>query len=195
MIRRIQAGCLIFSLCFFAIFSEAAERDVQAEKSGGTDRFNFRIAPLNLLVSSVNVDLGYRVSEHFVVGPQLGIINFNFFDASVKGSSVGLTGQYYFDPAFTDSWYLALGLNTGSFEITSKNSAGTKATAKVSGTTLQYGGGYHWFWPSSFNLSLGLHLGSSNVSKVEINYSDGTKEDVSVPGASLGLGFMIGWTF
>lgn len=170
---------VLLTLVFGTTFATAAP----------TDTMNFTFSPFAVLFGLINGSLDYKLDDHFTAGPMLAYWNGSTGDLSVKLSSFGARGTYYFNSVFTDGLYVGATIGSTSFNIKT-------ATSEISFNGIGYGirGGQHWFW-DSFNLNLGLNLGMSSKSKLTYTDDAGNTQEQPVPGMGVGLDFAIGYTF
>lgn len=168
---------------------------VQAQtdsKSTSSDKsWNVTFNPLAFLVGVINADLDFALNDNWTVGPQFATFNFKLGDVKAEGSAFGGHARYYFSGVFNDGFYGYGALGTASFKLEDETNGDN---AKASGTTLELGGGYHWFW-ETFNLRLGLSLAGAGVGEVEIKDAGGNVTDTVTPRVNTGLDFAIGFAF
>lgn len=156
--------------------------------------WNFRFNPLTVLIGGLDLALDYKVNENITVGPTLTYINLKSSNIDVKGSGFGVKANYFFDGVFRDGFYADAGVGTTSLDANAKYSSGDSLSANSNGTVITVGGGYAWFW-ESFNINLGLQLGRTSVTKIEIKDSNGVVKDSYSPGGGGGIDFKFGFVF
>lgn len=159
------------------------------------DSWNLRFSPVGLLMGMIAAEVDYKVTENVVVGPSFLSWNITRNNLSMSASGFGVQGAYYFNPVYTDSFYVGGTFTSFSVSASDTDAYGNKASASASGTGLGFKGGYHWFW-DSFNLNLGLVASSSSMSNVQIKDTNGNVVSKhSSPGTSKGMDFAVGFTF
>lgn len=168
----------------------------ESKSSSDSRSFNIQTSPIALLIGMVNGELDYKINENIVVGPVFAYWNATIFDVKVVATSFGAQAKYYPDGLFTDGYYFGGKVASSSFELTAEDDiTGDELSAEASGAMFGVMGGYHWFW-ESFNINLGLLMGSNSVGKVEVKDSNGNvEEEYDSSGVATGLIFNMGFVF
>ncbi len=164
-------------------------------ESASNEIWNIRLSPFAFLLGALNAQVDYRLDDNWTAGPNFLYWNGSLLDWKVKATGFGASAKYAFDGAYSDSFYLGGGLGFSSVEV-SIVSLGVTYTGSATGTGIIATGGYQWFW-DNFNLNLGLTLGTSSVSDIEVKDSNGGKynESSNAPSSSTGLDFLMGYKF
>lgn len=173
----------------------AAENQPAASASSNVSKdWNFRFGPVGLLIGLVNLEMDYKINNKFTIGPSLAFWNLKLLDVTIRASSIGVQGRYFFDEVYTDSWY-GLGKIQASKVKAEIEDNGVVYTGEGSGGGLSLGLGYHWFWDSSFNMNLGFGVNTSTTKvKVKDSLGNAYKDDAAADGGSF-LEFTLGWIF
>ncbi|MBL7714389.1 MAG: hypothetical protein JNL01_02910 [Bdellovibrionales bacterium] len=102
---------------------------------------NLEFHPLYLFFGLTWVNLGFKVSDRFTLGPSVANLTFNFLGSRYSGTVFGLNGTFYLSQpgAFKDGWDVSLETLFG-------------ANGTIIGSTIGYG----WFWNNGINMYLGL---------------------------------------
>lgn len=188
---------LFTATLLFALEGKAQVPD--SEKSlatrGSGNNMNFRFSPLGLLVGILNGDLQFKMSNQWTMGPSALVWNLKVPDITLNATGAALSGMYYFDEVFEDSWYVSPAV--GYISLTTKEKENLiDYEGNYTGLHMALGAGYIWHW-ESFNLSLGanwFYLLSGNISKKDA--AGNPKEDSSLAGIpSVRFDFMMGFTF
>ncbi len=154
---------------------------------------NVLVNPLALLAGP-NVQVDFRVSDNWTVGPQLLYINRTLGDYDIHAFSAGMNATYYYDKVFTSGWYTQGGLGYSAVKLTAGRTTNSEAYSSTNQVYLHGMGGYHWFL-GDFNLRLGAGL-TAGVGHSEHRDGNGN-ETGNGPSAPIGLAAeaSLGWTF
>jgi hypothetical protein len=198
---------LLTSLFVFAVIS-ATYQDAAHAKSGASAassdaNVNLRLSALGLLVGMLNVDVDFKISNEWTVGPSISFWNYDYDTTLYSGDKLrvetavlGVRGTWSKNGAFRTGLYVSPMLKI----VAARASGTSKATgASVSGSArgpiLVGVVGYQW-WFDNFNVNIGggLAVGASSA-KVEV--SDGTTSSTAETSRTAGLALdgMIGYTF
>lgn len=180
--KRTFAAFLLLICCSNSVYAES------------TDSLNFRFGPLATVFGVADMNLDYRLSPSWTLGPSFSYLNLRLLDVQLRGMSFGVEANYFISGAFRNSAYIDFGFATTDIEASAKSSTGEIASATANGMNYFVGGGYHWFW-GSFNLNLGLNVGTTSIGTLEIRDSTGAKVETTQPNLSTGVDFRIGFTF
>ena len=167
---------------------------VSAAHATEEDRWNVMTNPLLLLLGP-NVQVDYRLEDHWTVGPQVFYVNRTLGDYDLRAFSAGVNANYYFATALTHSWFVQGGAGYSSVHLEGDDSKyGDRLSGSSSGVYAKGVGGYHWFW-GDFNLRLGAGV-TYQSSRVVLRDRNGDQAKAS-SGASLSLAgeASLGWTF
>lgn len=155
------------------------------------DRFNITSNTLGHFIGFFNLELSYKISDHWTLGLTNADGKTKSGDIELSGYTTGIITRRYFSPAFDkNSWYLVASADKRNLFANT-----TDINKTYSGVYKDWvysaGAGYHWFW-DSFNISFGL-LGS-NQTPLKLKDSNGNEyKDQMNP--SLGIDFTIGGKF
>jgi hypothetical protein len=177
---------------------------VQNDSGDTVEKFmNVKVTPIGLIIGYVNIDVDFKVSSRWSVGPTASYWHWN--DAgSINGSDIGLTmyavgvrGNWYKQGTYRTGFYISPLIQYLSATATARsNNTDISATASTSVFSSIFG--YHWFW-DSFNLALGggpsLELGKANVTINDGNSTTTTSDYARQNTLGLVGEFMLGWTF
>jgi hypothetical protein len=155
-----------------------------------------RTSPILLVAGGTNAEIDFKVSENLSVG--VGGLSWSaeLLDVEFTVTEAHARFDYWFSGAFKQGWYANAGYSTMSMDLKTKDIFGTEFEGEVSGSGVILGMGYHWQW-ESFHMELGYQLANYSFdSKLELEASDGSTEEESIPsGTSGGLEFNLGWVF
>lgn len=196
---RKKCSTLLIAVLIFSF----AKMEVASAESSSSSTANFRFAPLSLLIGWLNLDLDFKVSQDWTVGPTVGIWKTAIEDSlfvdnklNLERNAVGVRAVWSESGAYNTGFYFSPIAQFVSAKVygTGKTS-GNLITATGSGITLTGIGGYQWFW-DSFNIALGAGLQvGAQASKVTV-IEAGTSRDVAPErSATVAVDFMLGWTF
>ena len=203
MRKTISILFIALSLMFIVLFN-AQPSFAQSGSAGSSGASaNFRIAPLSLLIGWLNLDLDFKISDDWTVGPTIGVWRVTLEDTlfvdnklNLERNAVGARAVWSQSGAYQTGFYFSPIVQFVSAKVSGTGkSSGNPISATASGITLTGIGGYQWFW-DSFNMSLGAGLQvGAQASKVTV-VEAGTSRDVSAErSAGAALDFMLGWTF
>lgn len=146
----------------------------------------------------LNGKLDYKLTDQISLGPSFMYWDIDVGDIEVDARGVGISGTYYFNKVFANSWWASSGLSYMNMKVADEDpTPGTSSdTATVDGMFLNFMGGYHWFWGNSFNLQLGAGISFNTIGDFEIKNTNGAlsrkKNYPSVQGL---WGGSLGFTF
>ncbi|CAN5554788.1 hypothetical protein BH10BDE1_BH10BDE1_35160 [soil metagenome] len=193
---------LVVALLLLGLSSTKA--NAASASSNGDHFVNVRISPLGLLISYINVDVDFRLTDQWTLGPTLTYWKHNYdstlyvSDAlNVETMVIGARGTWSKNGTYQTGLYVSPMIQFVSAKAT--------GVSKASGVTLTGTGrapiltglvGYQWFNGTGFmmNLGAGLAVGASS-SKVEVSDGTTTSSAESTRSAGLALDGMIGYTF
>lgn len=166
-----------------------------------SDLGNVRFDPLNLIFSSVDLDLDFKIAQDWTLGPagayaHYGISSNSAFTESymVTAWSLGARANWFYNGAYTSGFYVGPSIKYESIKVTTADSIGP-VTGTASPVLVGAVAGYGWFW-DHFNIMLGggleMSLGSTNIT---IQDSQGNSYTVYNEVAGLLLEATVGWTF
>jgi hypothetical protein len=167
-----------------------------AQEGESKKRFNVHTNPLTWIVGLYSIGADVAITDNVTLGGSYNIFDFSGdefeenIDASANG--LGFRAQYFFNQAFTDSWYL-----TGFFDSTKgevdDTSTNQFADFRVNSTGVT--AGYFWIW-NNFNIQLGLGFQQNNVKVTDSTLSAQDRADLEdLDGASITGDFRIGLAF
>jgi hypothetical protein len=174
--------------------------------SGGTngDFINLRVSALGLLIAYMNVDLEFKLSDDWSVGPT---VTYWKFDYSAYGYTGGTLATTYKAFGVRANWSQAGAYRSGVYispmiQLVTANVTGVSTfngrtvTGEASAPIVTGIIGYQWFFGSGFNINTGLGL-SLGTSATKAEATDGvttTKIESSQTGG-VALDFMLGYVF
>lgn len=151
---------------------------------------NVRINPFVWLIGFFNADIDIGLSESFTLGPSLGYLSASSGDVSLGAYTIGARANLFVSGTrFSDGFYLGpyVSMAVASVEL------GDDKTDLRSTTVGSYFG-YGWYWPSGFNMHLGL--GAQYVGMPESVEFDGVDTEVpSIQGFGPTMEFSMGYAF
>lgn len=158
--------------------------------------WNVRVDPLTLLVGGTNVELDYAIADKISIGGGLVSWNVDLLDVEISMQEYHVRGDYWFNGAFQQGWYVSGVYSTISMELATIDSLNTRYEADVSASGFKLLGGYHWQW-DSFNLELGFgYVSYSFDDKLTLEAADGSTLEEDLPNVTgTGLEFNMGWAF
>lgn len=119
-------------------------------------RWELRTAPIAFWANWLTLDLSYRISQQWAVGPAMVMYNGskmgNMFAPSYQGSAAGLNANYYFDSVLKNTWYVSLHSYRESYRSYPHAYLGHK---DIEGFRLNTAIGYQWRGPY-INVMAGL---------------------------------------
>lgn len=167
-----------------------------AQDEGPSKRVNLHVNPLTWVVGFYSLGADVAVSEKFTLGGSVNVFDFpseefeENIEAEAKG--FGIRGQYFFNRAFSHSWYLSGFYQTTKGEV-DDTSTGEFADLKLN--SLGFTGGYFWRW-GLFNLQLGLGIQQNNVELTNSTLTAEDRQDIEdIDGASVTGDLRIGLAF
>ena len=192
-------------ICAGSTDARAASSSPRATESASpSDGFiNLRLSALGLLVGMLNVDVDFKISNEWTLGPSLSFWNYDYDTSLYTGDKLrvetlvfGARATWAKNGAYQTGLYVSpmLKIVTARATGTSKTTGAT-VTGNARGPILIGVVGYQWFW-DNFNVNIGggLAVGASSA-KVEV--SDGTTSSTAETSRSAGLVLdgMVGYTF
>jgi hypothetical protein len=184
---------LVLSLLLLSGFSAAAD---------GADKYNFRFSPVGLIVGSINVNMDFKISDEWTIGPQLEYWHFTLgsddvlltSDYNITAIGGGIRANWFPNGVYTSGLYVGPSVSYTSVKLTTSDKYGS-VTGSVGAPLVSCLVGYAWFW-SSFNIMLGGGLSTSiGETQVKVTDSSGTTVSVSDNLTGLDIEFSLGWTF
>lgn len=145
---------------------------------------NVRVNPLAMLLGMIDMGLDFQMGNSWVLGPTGSFIFLSAGTTKITGYDLGARATFYTNNVFTDSWFISPSIRYGSIQVKS-DTASSDLTGFGGALTF----GYAWFWPSSFNIHLGLGVRYFNYPES----SNGL--DVSLSGTGPSLTFDLGFVF
>lgn len=167
-----------------------------AQESESKKRFNIHTNPLTWIVGLYSLGADVAITDNLTLGGSYNIFDFsgNEFedniDATAKG--FGLRVQYFFNQAFSNSWYL-----TGFYDSTDGEVDDTDSNqfADFSVNSAGITAGYFWIW-GNFNLQVGLGFQQNNVKVTDSTLSAQDQADIEdLDGTNITGDLRIGFAF
>lgn len=179
--------------------------EVSNRRSHGTngDFVNVRVAPIGLLIGYINIDVDFKVSREWTVGPTVTYWKYNFDSVYYTGGklqgetrSIGARGIWSKNGAYHDGLYITPMIQFMSAKVTGTSvSTGREVTGTASVPILTGLVGYQWFWDNfNLNLGAGFSVGAAST-KVDVNDGTTTSSVESSRSSGLALDFTLGWVF
>ncbi len=140
---------------------------------------NISVNPLGLVLGSANIQFDYKLAQSFTLGGRLSYAKYSSSTVTATSTGLGAVGIYYFKGALLDGFRGLFG-----FDYISATGNG----ASISGTSFSLLGGYGWFWPGGFNMSL-----EGGIRQINLNFSGLGLGSYSGSGAA--LAFNLGYAF
>lgn len=164
------------------------EENIRSEKFS-----NFYMNTIPLVIGSVDAGWDFAFGNHFLVGPQIQLLNFKIADIEFSNSGAGLRAQYSFWPALTSGPMVRAGV--GQTSVTAAyTTGGNRYNSKSTSIYYYLGASYSWFW-DHFNLTAGASYGGNSLRDIkilDINQNLVTSTNVPVyPMVHLELGFTL----
>ena len=156
---------------------------------------NIRFSPLSPLVGVIDVEVDFKVSEAWSVGPQLSILSTEDGNYDVSGYKVGVRANYFFSGSvFTQGWYFGPSVSVISVNV-KENIAISNYEGDAKGINFNALFGYQWMW-ESFNINLGGGPSYVSLGKIRTKDNSGNTESYDgFSGVGLAIEFMLGWKF
>ncbi len=97
----------------FTLMSFIAIMHIAKAESG----WNLRTAPVSDAMGIYNVELDYKVSDKFTLGPMYYNFDYELSDTTYRRDALGIRLNYYFSGVKKGGWLLGLSGLFGTFEI------------------------------------------------------------------------------
>jgi hypothetical protein len=157
--------------------------------------WNVRLSPVGLVIGLLGAELDYRFDEKIVFGPMASVWSLSKNHVKYAAQTIGVQGSYYWDRALATGFYAGGVLSWASFSAAGVCPSGSGCSGQASGFTLGAKGGYQWYW-GPWNVTTGLVLAYSSISKVRVKDSAGATEvEASSPGTNSGIDLSVGYLF
>lgn len=159
-------------------------------------RWEFRTAPVALLARWYTLDVSYRFTENFAVGPSIVIYDApgeqgNMLAPTYKGDAFGFHANYYFTSVKARGWYSGLHAYQESYRSYPEGYPGYEDRK---GYRSNITAGYQFKW-SQVNLLTGLGMEYRNHNVVETSRYSGVQPETRKSGwgptVEIKLGFEI----
>lgn len=196
----IRSAISILSVIFFyAPAFAAGDEAVATSSSHGNVRTSAGID----LIGYYNLDIAVRLADQWTLGPVVSFQNFNdkeyIFRDGLKSerTSLGVRGVWSPNGNFAHGWYVAPTVQLYYFHTKGTViSNSVVVDQSVSGVYAAIGAGYHWFFPSGFNVGTGIELGGSSQDRLDLatNLPVGTAANMSKTTVSF-VDISLGWVF
>lgn len=150
------------------------------------------------LIKMILVEGGYKIHNHFVLGPT--ILNLNYSDSKYRDSMNSFGGhiRYFKSGVFNNSFYFGVEiLRTNRQMEVDKNSVSYKGSIK-NALDWSASAGYYWFW-DSYYLSMGGQYFNYESEKMNLKSAEGYNYASSTAGLYSWINilpeFKFGWLF
>lgn len=157
--------------------------------------WNIKTNPLSFLIGATNAEINYAVWKKFSLG--FGGLRWSttILDVEFTATEYHLRGDFWFNDAFKQGWYLGAQISRLGMDLTTEVS-GVDFTGSIASTGYLLQLGYHWQW-DNFNIDFGSYFGYYDFdSEIQLEDASGNTEDETVPAfGAIGAEFFIGWAF
>lgn len=185
--------------------SNEPTREPQATSSSYSDSgdfVNLRFAALGLLIGYVNLDLEFKVSDQWSVGPTVSFWRYKgesslFTNNEYTGQrrAFGVRSTWSKNGAYRTGFYISPMLQIVDAKITGTGATSLSAVeAKGNGPVVSGVFGYHWFG-ANWNVSAGAGFIAGGPENIEVREGTTTENVRSSRTAGITLDFMVGYVF
>jgi len=177
---------VLFEICAFALTTFRADAQIDAT-----------INPVGLLFGGINVGADFVLSEDFSIEANVGYNAAKDKDRSQKytGVPIQAVGKYYFNPADgADKFYAAAFVR---YVNRSYTNDGSSSFADLTQSRLGAGVGLGFKAVSQKNIvfDFGINVGRVISDNTKYSDSNGTQEEVSIPGVIIAVKLGVGYRF